>query len=346
MTKLSKQLVVVLQDAIRENQQVETVAFFDETGAPVSIGVDGADGADGVDGVNGVDGDPGSGVIATNAARIPLTGLQAWLDASDRSSILQASGQVIKISDRSGNGFDFEATSDGPSIISETLNGRDVLDFDGTQALDSVLPNARAKFLHSGPTTIFMVARRTGTDGIVPTFLGNIPYSGPSDVGAALISISNYLGLSGVVISVVNGDGVANVIEAGTTFPINTWELVSIKLDPANGTAANRAAFWKDGVLDSAHPNSSTQSPETVDSPANSLRLGAGAGGYDTFLRGSIAELIIYNRALTTQERIQVESYIRRKWFGDPMLAYVAPASITTTQLGQALIDLGLMKSS
>lgn len=56
-----------------------------------------------------------------------------WLDASDTSTITESGGEVSLIADKSGNGNDASQATAGqkPTTGATTLNGLNVLDFDG-----------------------------------------------------------------------------------------------------------------------------------------------------------------------------------------------------------------------
>lgn len=69
-----RQMIVVSQDTINENELSEKSAFFDEEGAPFNIGSVGPQGEPGADGADGADGDDAP---AATGANVLLTGLVA-----------------------------------------------------------------------------------------------------------------------------------------------------------------------------------------------------------------------------------------------------------------------------
>lgn len=62
-----------------------------------------------------------------------ISGLALWLDASDTATITQSAGAVSQWNDKSGNAN--HATqgmaANQPSTNTRTINGRNVIDFDG-----------------------------------------------------------------------------------------------------------------------------------------------------------------------------------------------------------------------
>ena len=64
----------------------------------------------------------------------PVSGYKLWLDASDTSSITASSGSVSQWNDKSGNASNFtQATgANQPTTGTRTINGKNVIDFDGT----------------------------------------------------------------------------------------------------------------------------------------------------------------------------------------------------------------------
>jgi hypothetical protein len=47
---------------------------------------------------------------------------------------------------------------------------------------------------------------------------------------------------------------------------------------------------------------------------AKSIRVGCFSPGYQAFFTGDIAEILVYGRALTTEEQDRVRAYLTAKW--------------------------------
>ena len=92
---------------------------------------------------------------------LDVSGLEVWLDASDSSTITESSGAVSQWDDKSGSGNHVtQATSDNqPTTNSLTLNGLNVIDFDG---VDDRLINSGFTTSLGNTFTIFTVLAQTG----------------------------------------------------------------------------------------------------------------------------------------------------------------------------------------
>lgn len=250
-----------------------------------------------------------------------LTGLQAWYDASDAStlydatsggSLVAADGGVARWEDKSGN--DRHATQ-GTAVArplrkASVQNGLDVMRFDGGDDFLSV-PSSTAtfKFLHNADSTSFVVAFAENQIGtLVSTGVSS------STVGTNLdIDIPN----TKVRVLVQNGSAgnrvIAHLGNSGD-YSGGSAEVFSFVLRNAAAVAAERADVYVRGS-----EVSDTNTETNAKSDANSwsdLRVGAhktntSASG---FLDGDIAEIIIYDSALSDTDREAVESYLLAKW--------------------------------
>jgi hypothetical protein len=107
--------------------------------------------------------------------------------------------------------------------------------------------------------------------------------------------------------------------------PAGLYEIYDFSLASSNGVAC----LISNGVF---YTQSLPLSPNTIDTP---LYLGSITNfNYS----GKLAEVIVFNRALTVQERQTVQSYLKMKWFGSPAVlpttTKVAVASGATLNLG------------
>jgi len=100
-----------------------------------------------------------------------ISNLISWYDAADLSTITEEGGLVSLLADKSGNKYG--ATSAGgakPQTGTRTLNGKNVLDFDGA---DNFLANGSVIFPSSGDIAVFSVniidSVATGSDSIIST---------------------------------------------------------------------------------------------------------------------------------------------------------------------------------
>jgi hypothetical protein len=98
-------------------------------------------------------------------------------------------------------------------------------------------------------------------------------------------------------------------------FPSNAFGMISLLSKPQDGNSANRLAMRRNGAnLSSANaPEGSPQTVSTANS-TNDFTIGRLPSGQSEFLNGDIAEIIIYNSALSDANRALVENYLLAKW--------------------------------
>jgi hypothetical protein len=96
-------------------------------------------------------------VFSQRTAGISPTSLKVWLDASDTGTIADNTGDVVTISDKSGEGNDFEARGTGTRTGDSVQNLLNVLDFDGTDGF--LAPSAGDVSMTDYSLTVYMVAK-------------------------------------------------------------------------------------------------------------------------------------------------------------------------------------------
>jgi hypothetical protein len=256
------------------------------------------------------------------------SGLQLWLDASDSAtlfdatsggSLVAADGGVARWEDKSGNGRHMTQGTAGsrPARKTAIQGGRDVLRFDGSNDFMSVASStATFTFLHATDSTIFLVLdqNKSGYAPLISTF-----DTGTANVGMQL-DTGNGSGTADNVTHRVNrGVSGSNVVfqTTGNAFLGAGFNVISVVTQPANATAANRSSIRRNGGT-AATGNAATGAPSSASSQYNlSLAtdnyLGVGSGDA-TFSSMDIAELIIYNSALSDTDRAAVETYLLAKW--------------------------------
>lgn len=256
-------------------------------------------------------------------AQIPNLGL--WLDASDSSTLFQNSdgtgtvtnGSVVGYwGDKSGNSRNVTKTGDvRPTFQTSIKNGLSIVRFDGD---NDVLSGTGFMYNSLAGVTIFTVVKGNPIAGreliaermvnpSVPGSYGPIQakvFGGsiPSPILNSFISLGSSNNILLRTTASVNRD-------YGTAFD-NTWRLVGCIDDAPN---KNYKAFI-DGVQtgNQAYDNDSLD-PDRA-SPFNNLNIGAGTSGGSLAFQCDLAEVIVYTRALNTNERQAVEAYLRNKW--------------------------------
>lgn len=223
-----------------------------------------------------------------------ISGLAAWWDASDAASITTVSGAVSQWNDKSGNGVHATQTTanNRPVNTSQTLNGRAVMTFDGTNDIMSFTGTARTD------ETQFVVVRNNLVAGVLSTqqILGDASsgfglYAQIKNEGSPL---SDLIAFNAGAFSI--GTTVARYL-----FPANN------PFGPA--VVANIRSAASGGILRTDGVQRATCTT------SNSYTL-ARIGGVGAVLplNGYIAEIAIYSRALSLSEVQQIERYLATKW--------------------------------
>jgi len=204
----------------------------------------------------------------------------AWFDASDESTITDTGGAVDTWADKSGNGYDVtQATAaNKPTTGTRTMNGLNVLDFDGSS---DYLQGAFGATL-TQPNTIFMVFDLESYGGTM--FL----YDGidASNRHTVYRSSSIYRAFAGVD-------------QGGGTFDADPH----ISRAVFNGSASS---LHIDGSSNIATSDFGSQS-------LTGLTLGARYSAAN-FFSGAIAEVIVVDGTLTAQQIADTETYLADKW--------------------------------
>lgn len=233
-----------------------------------------------------------------------ITGLQLWLDASDASTLYDATtggslvasgGGVARWEDKSGN--DNHATqsssSDRPNRTTAQINSLDVLTFDGTSNFlqGSSTPTA------GNSRTVCLVGKSDTTAGGEAVQLGI--YNGASLRGFLLrqryIGSDHYVG--GDVLS-------SNLIIAGTQPSITSTFCACI----VQASTSSFSYFHNSTSL------AVTGSLENFNANPGYL-IGKARSSSDVgFWPGKLCEVLVYDSALSDTDREAVENYLLAKW--------------------------------
>lgn len=223
-----------------------------------------------------------------------IANLAAWWDASDASTITTVSGAVSQWNDKSGNGVNATqgTANNRPVTTSQTLNGRAVVTFDGSNDFLSFTGTARTN------ETWFIVAR------------ANLSASGTVKTNGLLTDSSSGHGVTPII---KNDGGQSQVEMALGGFTVGATRTaynlgINATFGPALTTVIRSSAAG--GVL---RENGTQRATCTASNSATMSRIG-GLSSSTFNLDGYIAELLIYSRALSTTEAQRVERWLGSKW--------------------------------
>jgi hypothetical protein len=219
-----------------------------------------------------------------------VTDLALWLDASDADTITEVGGAVSQWDDKSGNANHVTqgTGSAQPTTGATSLNGKNVIDFDGTDTL--ILPAALYS-IANGNNTVFVVSKRNTETGSSQKIF-SLSQSGSQRLLLDYSSVATfafYQSRAGA------GNGVA---QAGinTNFEVFT--------------------AYREGTTQSITRNTSAESTNSNGQDENGIDAGhiGSVAGTSGFLVGSISEIIVCSSALSATERAQVRDYLINKW--------------------------------
>ncbi len=237
-------------------------------------------------------------------ANTPTSGLKLWLRA-DAGVTANAGGRVSQWIDQSGNGMTALNTnaSAQPLLVAEGLNQKPVLRFDG---VDDQLSGTSTYNASAGDYTILTIHRRSAVSSWSAPFSFSV---NPTANGAPLMTWKESGSEFGV-----NNAGVTNVgvyVNTGTT-GLNRFSLASATR--SGGTSGNGGTLnlKMDAGLTSALTATGTQT--WTSGTTSGYYLARHNGGGPTQLKGDIAEVIVYDRVLTTGELTQMEGYLKTKY--------------------------------
>lgn len=214
-------------------------------------------------------------------------GLQAWYDASISSSITDAgSGHVSQWNDISGNLRHAVQATDGtrPITGARTINSKNVLDFNGAQWLQTEL------FCSLRPSSFFMVGQWDGTTG-------------------------QYIALG-------SAGGYGAWLNSGNSFCLYTVKDNTVAMAVATTQIPGNTAFSRGDILSSTQifnymksVSVFTTSNSTAFTAGATLFLGAsGLESSSFWWNGAIAEVAVYNQALSAGDATLVMGYLNAKW--------------------------------
>ena len=279
------------------------------------------------------------------------TGLQLWL-AADVGVTTNASGLVTLWADQSGNGNNAAPTNNNtaysPTYLLNSQNGLPTLRFPGgSKALDvpdiSTSPTSTISTLTNN-VTIIIVKEDDSYNGYragISKSYGNAP--GPFD-------FYNNAGSGGGATVFYLRNGTANVAFNGNSFKPQPGVYQVMSFTYANGSVTH---YLNDAVC--AYYNAGMQpnaNPATIWNAANypgPLRIGS-REDFVTQLVGNMAEILIYQPALTTSQLLNVvTNYLQPKWglhFDPPLAVTITSPANGATAAANTVIPVNVSASS
>ena len=271
-------------------------------------------------------------LAASAPAQLTVTnGLQVWLRA-DVGVAADSGGKVLNWTDQSGNGNNASyyaeyGTNCSATYVERGLNGLPVLSFNGLHYYGDTLVLAKPLNLSKG-ASIFIVARNADVSNT--NKVGGMGWNGLFHLGntanpftlakAGIDDLDIYWGTgdssySGQPFYAVNAaSSYLLVPNAGPTAALGHGYLYDVI-----ATAGGATQRVDQVDLVAAPPSGATVGSHFL--PTNTASYAAIGIGYAFFsygLDGDIAEILVYNAALSLADRDAVERYLHNKWFVAP----------------------------
>ena len=232
-----------------------------------------------------------------------LTGLKVWLKAG-AGVTTNFSGGITTWTDQSGNGNDAVQASDtfAPLVVANAVNGKPVLRFNGIAPSAQYLEvsDAGTAFLTNDFST-FALARFVGS---YPALRQNV-WSKCSDAGSAG-PVDWWFNTPNGEPFGYRGDGVNFAgVGGGTVGPtLGLYSVLGMEVTGVDGVMSHYLGFAGNGSSVALTNTANAGSP---------LRIGRRADN-GTQINGDIAEILIYNQALTGTDRTNVTAYLYGKY--------------------------------
>lgn len=237
------------------------------------------------------------------------TGLKLWLSADQG---VTANGTAVSgWADQSsfGNNATQTASTNQPTLITGAINGKPAISFDGTNDFLSVADDAT---ISPEKVSVFIVCSANST-------VSNRQYVGKCNN----MQTSGY----GIVGYANDANGFINSSAApqyGGSFPANTFGVLSLIYDPAKAADQIRMSIASgsgNGSQTTIYTGTKTAAISNDSSP---LYIGSW-GGTKYLNKCRIAEILVFDRAVSDQQRALVEGYLKEKYNVGPAIQLPPP---------------------
>lgn len=229
---------------------------------------------------------PASGDTLWTPSQITTT---AWYDASDTTTITESGGAVSQLSDKSTNNYHATQVTAAkqPTTGTRTINGLNVLDFDGTDDSLAIAHSA----LYSIPATcyLFTVAQLDGS------------------TANAIICASQSLNRKWGLDLDTDGTDTLTIRSGSSQRAIGTAGTLDLAIWAQEADGAGNLKARKSGNL------IYDGTPSAADATSDNLHIGSRVGTGNYF-DGIIAEIIRIDSSIDTDTRYRIEGYLANKW--------------------------------
>lgn len=221
-----------------------------------------------------------------------ISGLKGWFDASDILTQTYTGNEVSSWRDKSGNFNDLTQgiASSQPKTLTNSLNNLNTITFDGID--DYMVMPSGLYSICNGNNTTFVVSKRNIESGVANRVIN----MGVGTSSRYFIAYSNAIG--------------------GINYQSSNTTSQNVQINGITNTNFNIICGRRNSTTQGISINGSTEKTNSLGANESGINLGyVGCSlSLTAFLQGQIAELIIYDKALSNTEKIQVEKYLSYKW--------------------------------
>jgi hypothetical protein len=261
-----------------------------------------------------------AGPVVAVASPLDIAGCVGWYDASDSATLFdaQSGGSVVTTNgatvarwqDKSGGGRHLTqstANTGLPTLTTNGLGGRNVVAFGGT--------GTGAGFTMTNP-----VSRATHT--VIAVYY--------SEAGGD--SSGSIINDGGAGYGVLIARGAATLLEASSGNSTVGSGRIQVQLSPSVVAVGPAISSWLHAGTPGLFQNGPSIGSGTTSGSVSLSRVGYYGVGNTIFrLKGYIAELVIFDNALSTSQRASVEAYLAAKW---AIAGVHAPATASSDPVG------------
>jgi len=254
-----------------------------------------------------------------------IPNLTLWLDGSDDSNITESSGDITAWIDKSPNAFVGDISPVPPTRTAVKYNGLKTVHFNGEQSLESLANwihyrDDLSKALNGQPgLSLFIVFNPIAYPGVEQTIFDT--WLSTSSTKYRFYTHNTFAAYSFMVDS-FDSSGSRKIQEYGTMREneLQLWEsivdlpgrTITMKEEGVVPTlSVNEVNFTKDvwDVGDGYSTGAGTGRNDSIGAESNSDNT----GGDDPFY-GDIAEIVFFNRNVTTLEANNMRNFLANKW--------------------------------
>ena len=240
----------------------------------------------------------------------------AWYDAADTSSISLSGSAVTQWNDKSGNAYNVTqgTATNRPTSGVNTLNTLNVIDFDGVDNFLTAATASNWTFLKSNTKYLVCMVVKLGTGAArAEDYMGVMNLADSATEGGTNYYADYRIGRERFSHTQNNATlGSVIINDADNSFVEQNYYNIGVLGDPANATAADRSAIFKNAGT--SIKNNTQSATADTGAPARPLEIGRYANTFG-FLQGSIAEIVILNATGATDgNRITIRDYLTSKW--------------------------------